>query len=403
MKKTHRLHIKNTSVYRYLFKKDSLFATILVFLVIGSFARLQRVLVILDPKEITSKDFNYSDLAYNLLGKHNGTFADTGIVIVNIGESGRDKIDSAIKKIASYQPKVIGVDILFAKAKQDHLGTDTALQNIFQRNPLVVTSYALDINSKPTGYFYNKSINKGYVNFTLKNQNVVREFTPFVDEGAGYLSFDAAIVKKVAPGCFDTLKSMHHATQVINYGYTDTGYVIYNVDYLLRDSVKKKDIIGKIVLLGYVSSLNNIYDKHYTPLNGSFAGKGPPDLNGVFIHANIIRMILNKNYIHRVPGWLNWLIAFVLCWVHMAFFIGYFIEKHIWFHLVAKTAQLLSAIFFVYFGLFVFYKYNVDIDMTAALIAIVLAVDILYFYEAGVLWLHHKRGYKTLFHHEPGH
>jgi CHASE2 domain-containing sensor protein len=401
--KTRKLNIKNTGVYRYLLKKDTLFATILVFLVIGGFARIEKVLGILDPKDITSKDFNYSDLAYNLLGKRNATLLDTGIVIVNIGTAGRNKIDSVIQKIASYQPKVIGVDVLFGKAKPDSLRADDALKNIFQKNPLVVTSYALDLNLNPTGYFYKNTINRGYVNFTLENQNVVREFTPFVDEAPGFTSFDATVVKKVDPGCFDTLKSMHHSTQVINYEYTETGYTIYSANYILRDSVKKEDITGKIVLLGYVSPLNDISDKHYTPLNSGFVSKSPPDLNGVFIHANIIRMILSKKYIHRAPGWVNWLIAFVLCWVHMAFFISYFIEKHIWFYLSAKMAQLISAIFFIYFGLFLFYNFNVDIDMTKAIFAIVLAVDVLYFYEAGVIWLHHKKGYKTLFHHELQH
>jgi CHASE2 domain-containing sensor protein len=401
--KARKLNIKNTGVYRYFLKKDTLFATILVFLVIGAFARIEKVIGVLDPKDITSKDFNYSDLAYNLLGKRNAAFVDTGIVIVNIGTGGRDKINSVIQKISSYLPKVIGVDILFNKAKPDSLGTDNALKDIFQKNPVVITSYALDLNLKPIGYFYKNSINKGYVNFTLEDQNVVREFTPFVDKGPGYTSFDAAIVKKIDPGCFDTLKSTHHSTQVINYKYTDTGYAIYTTDYILRDSVKSKDITGKIVLLGYVSPLNDIYDKHYTPLNNSFAGKNPPDLNGVFIHANIIRMILSKKYIHRAPGLVNWLIAFILCWIHMAFFISYFIEKHIWFYLSAKLAQLISAIFFVYFGLFLFYYFSIDIDMTRAIFAIVLAIDVLYFYEAGVIWLHHKKGYKTLFHHETQH
>ncbi len=82
-----------------------MFATILVFLLIGGFARLEKVIGILDPKDITSKDFNYSDLAYNLLGKRNATLVDTGIVIVNIGLGGRDKIDSVIQKITSYHPK----------------------------------------------------------------------------------------------------------------------------------------------------------------------------------------------------------------------------------------------------------------------------------------------------------
>ncbi len=36
--------------------------------------------------------------------------------------------------------------------------------------------------------------------------------------------------------------------------------------------------------------------------------------------------------------------------------------------------------------------------MTLTLVVIVLAVDIIYFYEAFAVWLHKKFGYTTVFH-----
>jgi CHASE2 domain-containing sensor protein len=100
-------------------------------------------------------------------------------------------------------------------------------------------------------------------------------------------------------------------------------------------------------------------DMHFTPMNSKFAGKSLPDLNGVFVHANIIKMIMEESYIKRTPAWINWVVAVLLCWLHMALFIRFYLDKHLWFHLVAKTAQILSAILFVYLGLLVFYKFNI--------------------------------------------
>jgi hypothetical protein len=81
----------------------------------------------------------------------------------------------------------------------------------------------------------------------------------------------------------------------------------------------------------------------------------------------------------------------------MSFFIHYYLESHIWFHLAAKIAQVLSAIFFVWLGIVIFSKYGLKVDMKFSLITIVLAVDVIYFYEAWAVWMHKKFNYKTVF------
>jgi CHASE2 domain-containing sensor protein len=271
----------------------------------------------------------------------------------------------------------------------------------------VVMAISLDAatNAPAEGYLQYDTPNLAYTNFTMDNQHVVREFDPFVTLGGKqYTSFAAAVVKIARPGAYDTLDNEYHDRQVINYDYKLINYQLQTADAILKDTLLKPSIAGKIVLVGYVS--DNKYDcndKHWTPLKSTIADKTLPDLNGIVIHADIIRMIMYQKYIHKVHWFFVWLIAFVICWVHMAFFIGYFIEKHTWFHLAAKIAQLISAMIFIYLGFFLFFYLHWLIDMTTAILAIVLAVDVLYFYEAGVLWFHQRKGYKTLFHHEEHH
>ncbi|MGE5108537.1 MAG: CHASE2 domain-containing protein, partial [Sphingobacteriales bacterium] len=160
---------------------------------------------------------------------------------------------------------------------------------------------------------------------------------------------------------------------------------------------------NKIVLLGFVNeNINDIEDKHFTPFNEKFAGKSTPDMNGVVIHANIISMILDGNYINKVPGWLNWLITILIAWVNVAYFVKYFIDSHIWFHLAAKIVQLLSFVFFVYLSIAFYDKFSIRFDVKIASFAIILAVDIIYFYEALAVWLHQKHNFKTIF-HKPHH
>ena len=176
--------------------------------------------------------------------------------------------------------------------------------------------------------------------------------------------------------------------------------MVINGNTLLdSNNVQEFSFANKIVLLGFAPEDGSWEDKHFTPMNAKYVGKSTPDMQGVFVHANIIEMLLHKNYITRTSTWLTWLLAFVLCWLHMAIFIKYFLEHHIWFHLVAKIAQLVSTILFVYLGLLFFVKFDHKLNLAPTLIAIILAVDVLYFYEAIAKWLNKKFGFKNIFSH----
>jgi CHASE2 domain-containing sensor protein len=389
------------SVTRYIFKRDNLLATIMVFLLIGLFAKIEQELSILDPKELSTKDFHFTDLSYLLLN-HPSDFPSKNldIVIVNINKLQRAGIIKTADKILNaYNPKVLGLDVLF-----DSLG-NKANQNALLAvlgNTKVVAAFRLDPTNHPYGphLFFQKTSHPGLVNFTTENQNVIREYEPFfLFGGQTYDAFSTAIARIAWPGAFDTLSRSHAEKSMIN--YSRNGFIVFSADSILSRKVDKFYLKDKIVLMGYLSGDRaDITDMHFTPINAKFIGRELPDMNGVLIHANILRMVLTHDYIHIVPGWLTWVIAFIVCWLHMAFFIAYYIEKHIWFHLAAKVAQLFSAIAFVYLGLFVFFEFNIDLDMTNAVFAIALAVDVLYFYEAGVIWFHKHKGFNTLFHHE---
>ena len=132
-------------------------------------------------------------------------------------------------------------------------------------------------------------------------------------------------------------------------------------------------------------------------MNHRYYGKSVPDMNGIVVHANIISMVLENNYVKKLPSWANLLIAVLICWLHMSFFVRYYLESHIWFHLVAKIAQVLSAIFFVWLGIYLFDKYRLKVDLKLSLIVIVMAVDVIYFYEAWAVWMHKKYKYHTVF------
>ena len=384
-------------MFKYLFKRDTLFATVAVFLVMGMFSFIPINTHVLDPIHLALADFDYNDLAYAKMHKNENTPTDTNIVIVNIGYGTRQDIAAMINRINSQNPKVIGVDVLF-NAKKDVAG-DSVLLKLFATNKKLVGAF--NINAKGNrGYFYEQSINKGFANFVGEEEGVIRHFTP-LEKKEQIPAFAVSVIKIADQKSYDALLKRKYLTEIINYKRKADKYLVVDGLDLVNGKAISTLFANKIVLLGYVANnVNDIEDKHFTPTNEKYTGKSLPDMNGVFIHANIISMIKEGNYIHKISPWLMWCIAFLLCWLHMALFIKDYLDNHIWFHLLAKIAQLISAVFFVYLGLLCFDQFDTQVNMKATLIAIILAVDVLYFYEAFAKWMHRKKVFKTIFTHK---
>ena len=391
-------------MFKYLFKRDTILATIGVFIVMGLLSLIPFNTHVLDPIKMALQDFDHNDLAYSQFHKNSNSSLDTSIVIVNIEDADRARIVELLEKAAVYQPAAIGVDVVFT-APKDSLA-DSLLMAFFVNNKKAVLAYNLQTDNKglsPEGFLYSAAANKGFANFVGEEGGTIRYFIPAINSfdktNTRHESFASAIVRIANPAKVEELQRRQHRTEQINYSRGVDKYQVISGQELLADSGQLY-LKGKVLLVGFIAGdAYSIEDKHFTPLNEKSVGKSVPDMAGIVIHANIIGMIQSGHYVNKWPVWLVWVVAVILCWLHMSLFIRYFIDKHIWFHLVAKIAQLLSAILIVYLGLWFFYKWDIKINLTPSFVAIILAVDVLYFYEALVAWLHKKFGFHSLFVH----
>lgn len=387
---------------RYLFKRDTILATISVFFVIGLLGLMPLNTSILNPFKTALKDLDFNDISYSILKKNDGTPLDNRIVIVNIGDADRLGIAMMIEKIRSAKPKVIGLDAQFEGPRDQQ--KDSVLRQIISSTPNLVTVSKIDWKNKATpeqvGYFGVLSPKKGYANFIGEDGGTIRNFSPYEKIGGKkYESFPVALVEKADSNALLKLQHRHKEYEVINYSRKEEQYMIFNGTDVLEDNTAPELFQNKIVLMGYINpDPFNVEDKHFTPMNPKFAGKSIPDMNGIIIHANIISMILDGTYIRNVPTGLFWILTILICWLHVALFMRYYIEQHIWFHIVAKIAQIFFAILSVYIGIVFFDWFGLKIDTKISLIVIILAIDIIYFYEAIAVWLHVKFGFKTNFH-----
>ena len=391
---------------KYLYERDTIFATLWVFLFIVVLGSIPINFYILNPLKLALKDFDFNDVTYAELHKNENIAVDSNIVIVNIGHADREVLSMIIDKLGSMKPKVMGLDAYFEGPGDPY--QDSLLNASFARNTNLVVAVKLVPHGDKgdtltlTGNYFKSASQYGNVNFFIDNLASFRTFYPVIKDHADkeYPFFSTVIVGMYDSTSYKRLMKKGDGKMLINYARrTNKYFVVRDYEQLLQGGVEDSLIRDKIVLLGYVNeNPDDIEDKKFTPMNERFFGKSIPDMNGIVVHANIISMVLDNNYIKKLPSWVNWLVAILICWLHMSFFIRYYLENHIWFHLVAKIAQLASAFIFTYLGVIMFDRYNIKLDMKMSLIVIVMAVDVIYFYEAFAVWLHKKYNYKTVFH-----
>ncbi len=391
---------------KYLYERDTIFATIWVFVFIVGLSQIPLNLGVINSIKLSMKDFDSNDMSYSNLDKAKYAELDSHIVIVNIGDADREVLSMVIDAVGARKPKVMALDAYFDGPLDPH--QDSLLMETFKRNKNLIAATRLEFTGDdgdtiiPKGTYINSASTYAFVNFLGQDLlSTVRSVEPFVKDYSGkeYKSFSAAIIEAYDSIAFKKFEKKGHGKLIVNYTRHVDDYTIVQYDQLLAGDVIDSIFLDKIVLLGYVNTENpnDITDRFFTPMNDRFYGKSVPDMNGIVVHANIISMALEKNYIKKLPSWANWLVAIIICWLHMSFFIRYYLESHIWFHLVAKIAQVASAIFFVWLGIYLFDQYRLKVDMKMSLLVIVMAVDVIYFYEAWAVWMNKKYHYHTVF------
>lgn len=387
--------------------KDSIGASIAVFVVMALFAYIPFNLKILDPIKHGLKDFDFSDIYFSKIKQK--ADIDTNIVIVNIGYNNRWQLAQQLQIIKKHQPAVIAFDVLFRSHKD--IIIDSALEEEINSTPNLVMAEMLtgegeghDFSEVDTTVLDFENKKWGYINFIGKDEHYpVRYFKPFYKLPKGEEnSFAAAIVQQYNPEAYEALKNRHKEIEIINYSRRQEDYIVIDAHQLNEEVFDLSVLKGKIVLMGFLGpdlQTKVLEENRFTPMNEKFSGKAFPDMYGAVIHANIISSIVEGKYINKLPTWLSLLIAFVVCFIHIFFFIKYYVNHHKFYHLVTKVIQLLTFVLMIYASFMFLSAFGLKVDMGAILGSIALSVDVIYFYDGFVTWLHEKYGYKTVFGH----
>ncbi len=354
---------------------------------------------------------------------------EENVVIVNIGALSRAEIAEQINILSKAKPRVIGVDSFFFFPKDEDPMGDALLRNAIEEagNVVLVTKvdrtramvkasgedYDSLIRSAPI--FADVAFRDGFANLETEaayqdDVKTCRSFTPVVDvNGQEHLAFPVVLASILDSAKAAAFLERDNESELVNYrGNVVDIYEQSNENYRnvfpaidaqqVLDNAFEEDIVrDKIVLMGYLGDYwgdTSWEDRFYTPLNTSLAGKTNPDMFGVVIHANIISMILNEDYLNSMADWQQYAMAFILCFFNMALFWLIYHNLPAWYDGITKTLQLIEMFALTVLMVQIFHWFSFKLDVTITLAAIAMAGDTFEIFE-GVIKLSYLklRGY----------
>lgn len=350
---------------------------------------------IINPLSDTFSDLELTDIVYSKIRTEQQP-VDTNIVLVNIGYLGREAIAEEINRINEHEPAVIAIDAMFFTEKAPEVDSTFADAMSRVKNMVLVaklenpndTDQSFDSLSVPAPRLL-PYVTPAYANLItegIDEYRTARIFAPTKKvKDSTVKAFAVTIAEKFRPEQTKKFLARNNDVEVINYSRDDRGYRMLDYSDVFSGNIPFS-LKGKIVLMGYMGTVlgaSDWTDKFFTPLNATFVGKTPPDMYGVIVHANIISMIMEENFVDEAPDWINYLIGFVISVLNIGFFLWVKQNKDDWYDLVTKLIQVVEIILLVAAVIYIYHKYQYKLDMTLGIAATALAGDFVEVYLGG--------------------
>ncbi|WP_165869274.1 CHASE2 domain-containing protein [Maribacter algicola] len=356
------------------------------------------------PFKNAFKDFSYLDMYYAEKLETNDPNINENIILVNVDRRNRKEIAGMLQKIQESQPKVIGVDVIF-KDLEDPVW-DRFLSE-FLKSENIVAAYVLNDDKR---IISNKNILEegvalGYSNFNFDDESaVIRNFRGVYKKNDTILeAFGTAVSKKFMAQDWDIgMESYLSIDRPINYSGNRDFFLVLEYDEIMNGEFSPL-IKDKIILVGYLGNpiqhRFDLEDKHFTPMNPRFVGKSPPDTFGLVIHANIVQMIIEGNFIKVVPNWIRILLTIVLTYMALCYFIWLNKRQLASYILRLNIVQLFFIVFFVWVALLLFRQKL--LFKTASITAVmVFSIGLIGFYKKLAHYLYKRFKWEGFFFHD---
>ena len=420
------------------FWTDCILATAFVFLAMWGLLGLTELKIFnaFDSIGEALSDLELTDYVFS--GLREEPNVDQNIVVVNIGDLSRAEISEEIKIISQHKPKVIGIDSFFGcptplrdtvscPKLRDVMG-NLLLSNAIQEagNVVLVTKVvqkdtvlaANEFDSVRTSdpMFRDFALGEGFANLDTDakfqdDAKTCRVFNPKlrVNDNTMY-AFAVELAR-----AYDSTKTQKflmrdNDTEIINYRgnvydiFGSTGYpnMFYTLDVedVRTGNFMPEMIKDKIVIFGFLGSYlgdPSWDDKFYTSLNKKLAGRANPDMFGAVVHANIVSMILNEDYVNQMEEWQEVAMAIILCLLNVALFSFINNRWPDWYDGITKLLQLIQLILYTVLMVLIFHWYSFKLNVTLTLAAVALVGDVYEIYMSVIKNIYYKiKGWRSI-------
>ncbi len=397
---------------------DSLFATIFIYLVMYLISNISafKIFDAFDSIGQALEDMEMTDIAFSQM--RDPLPPDTSIVLVNIGPLGRGEIADQLRIIDKYKPKVIGMDSFFKSygPANDTLGSLSLADALTNLQAQLVMVARVEQSDSLAGLhegdeiydvlyvsdsMYTKNAHFAIANLDTQAEfqddiKICRAFPPqreVISTGEKHIAFGAKMAQLYDPSSTEPLLSRNKEFEVINYRgdfanfFDDDPFAtrFYALDWyqVLEEDFVPELIKDKIVLFGFMGEQFGApewEDKFFTPLNSKIAGRANPDMFGPVIHANIVSMIINRDYVDNFSETTENIIGLVLCYLNVLIFSLIYRSMGAWYDGATKLIQVLEVMIILFIIIQLFASYSFKLELTVGLFAIALAGDLLEIY-----------------------
>ena len=403
---------------------DVILGTIFIFALMGFFGSVTafKIFDVFDPIGDALSDMEITDIVFSQLRSEQ--IADEDIILVNIGVEDRFGIARLVDSISQHNPRVIGMDTFFDFPKEDALA-DGALAEAFGRvdDLVLVTKMLYNIETdqfdsvRTSWPLFTWNSDSAFANFLTDAQSqedlkMCRDFNPVLYDHTGkpHYAFAVELARRMDPEKTERflarnneIETVNYRGNVLDYGATKFGtkFIALDVYDVMVGNYVPEMIQDKVVIfcyLGkYLGDQESLEDKYFTPLNEKYVGRAFPDMYGGVIHANIVSMILNEDYISALSDYTLIFIAVFLTFINVMAFSWIYKIIPRWYDGVTKLIQAIEFLALMFLTIYILDLYALKLDLTLTLVAVALVGDGLEVYFGVVKNAFTKEGRKELF------
>ena len=369
--------------------------TVIAFGIVGIFALMALNFSFLNPVAQVIKDFEMTDIFYQVLQDENDAELNNDIVIVDMSEIySRRELAEVLSEIETMKPKVIGVDVVFEGLKEDSVGNQMITEVIAQNQNVVLSYTLLDYINDSVGY--TEAIHSFFVN----EVDVVEGFTNMERNLYGGMKRELSLGKRydgnLVPSFIIQTADLYAEKSImelddknLKVNFVPTRFMVISADSV---NLYPKQIEGRLVLFG---AMEDEQDIHYTPL-GRMAG--------VELLAYSMQTLMQETETKNPPKWLlgigSFLIALITA-VWLSYYKAFALHiKNRWLRFLLSASVTKSIIIFLWMAILMwmafilFYKYNYNINLNWAFSGIVFLELSRIFYEECITAIKEKRDEK---------